>query len=380
MPPKAVYIHIPFCLKRCYYCDFTTYISTKDEIIAAYLQALKQEIKLATLNSALPKIKTIYIGGGTPSVLNEQQLFQLFSSIYEYFSLDDLVEFTFEANPFKLSLEKLKFLKANGVNRISLGVQTFNLPLLKVIGREHGVFDIFKSIRFIEKAGFENFSIDLMFGLPTQTLNDVKKDLTTILKLNLQHISYYSLKLEQGTLFYKLFSKKLLLLPCEEVEYQMYQTIRFFLKDKGYSQYEISNFSYPGKESKHNLTYWLNEEYYGFGVGASGYLEGIRYENVKRIDEYLTSCKKHVLPTKKKYLVPLKEDMENYVILGLRLLNRGISVSKFQQRYNLKIEEVFGETISALQRKGLLCRVSDNIFLTEKGILFGNDVFAEFLS
>lgn len=378
LPPRAIYVHIPFCTNRCHYCDFTTYVM-KGQPVNDYLDALALEMEQATAKVKPEQISSIYIGGGTPTVLNPSQMKKLLENLRFYFPhwSGDL-EFTMEANPGTTEPELLFVMREGGVNRISFGAQTFRQNLLKKIGRIHGAEEIRESVNLARKAGFVNLSLDLMFGLPGQTVDDVKQSLSEAVSLDPEHFSCYSLKVEEGTRFYDLQQQNRLVLPDEDEELEMYQWTRSFLKEKGYMQYEVSNFSRPGRESRHNTIYWLNEEYYGLGAGAHGYVDQVRYTNVKGIREYIDKIRNDSLPVEESYMVSTSEDMENFMILGLRLL-KGVKRSRFLQRYGVDAEEVFPTALNNLQQKDLLVVGKDWIRLTDQGLLFGNHVFASFL-
>lgn len=378
MPPKAIYVHIPFCANKCHYCDFTSYV-VNGQPVNDYLDALALEMEKATARVKPEQIATIYIGGGTPTVLNPSQMEKLLQDLRFYFpDRSEDLEFTVEANPGTTTPELLSVMREGGVNRISFGAQTFRQDLLKKIGRIHGAEEIGESVELARKAGFENISLDLMFGLPEQTTDDVKQSLSEAVSLEPVHFSCYSLKVEEGTRFYDLQQQNRLVLPSEDEELEMYQWTRSFLREKGYMQYEISNFARPGRESRHNLTYWLNEEYYGFGTGAHGYVDRVRYANVKGIKEYIYQIRNGFLPVEESCVVSIREDMENFMILGLRLL-QGVKRSRFLQRYGVEAGEIFATALKNLQQKNLLAVEKDWIRLTEQGLLFGNHVFASFL-
>ncbi|MGA8943130.1 MAG: radical SAM family heme chaperone HemW [Thermoactinomyces sp.] len=378
MPPKAIYVHIPFCANKCHYCDFTSYV-VNGQPVNDYLDALALEMEKATARVKPEQIATIYIGGGTPTVLNPSQMEKLLQDLRFYFpDRSEDLEFTVEANPGTTTPELLSVMHEGGVNRISFGAQTFRQDLLKKIGRIHGAEEIGESVELARKAGFENISLDLMFGLPEQTTDDVKRSLSEAVSLEPAHFSCYSLKVEEGTRFYDLQQQNRLVLPSEDEELEMYQWTRSFLREKGYMQYEISNFARPGRESRHNLTYWLNEEYYGFGTGAHGYVDRVRYANVKGIKEYIYQIRNGFLPVEESCVVSIREDMENFMILGLRLL-QGVKRSRFLQRYGVEAGEIFATALKNLQQKNLLAVDKDWIRLTEQGLLFGNHVFASFL-
>lgn len=378
MSPQAVYIHIPFCMHKCYYCDFTAYV-VGGQPVDDYLDALDREMELTVAAAPPNKIRSIFIGGGTPTVLNPEQMDRLLSSIRRHFpDWDQEIEFSIEANPGTTGPELLRVMREGGINRISFGAQTFRPDLLKRIGRIHGVEEIKRGVELAREAGFANLSLDLMFGLPTQTVSDMDDTLRQAVQLEPDHLSCYSLKVEEGTLFHHLYERKELPLPSEEEELSMYQWTRSYLAEQGYEQYEVSNFAKPGRESRHNRTYWLNEEYYGLGTGAHGYVQNRRYANIKGVKEYIHSLAENKLPIAESYRVSRQEDIENFMILGLRL-KEGVSRDQFRRRYGEELEQVYGEVLALLIQKELLVRNKDRYHLTEKGLIFGNEVFAEFL-
>ncbi|SDY66297.1 radical SAM family heme chaperone HemW [Thermoactinomyces sp. DSM 45892] len=378
MAPKAIYLHIPFCTHKCFYCDFTAYV-VEGQPVEEYLTAIDREMEV-TVNQVPPEeIDAIFIGGGTPTVLTPSQMKRFLTSIRQHFpNWSPHMEYTIEANPGTTTPELLDVMREGGINRISFGAQTFREELLKDIGRIHGVSDIERSVRQAREAGFENLSLDLMFGLPKQTVQDVQDTLERAVALQPEHFSAYSLKVEEGTLFHHLYERKELPLPNEDDEAQMYLLTRQYLGQNGYDQYEVSNFAKPGKASRHNKTYWHNEEYYGLGTGAHGYMNGVRFANIKGVKEYNVRLQKGERPVAESYQVDLNEDIENFMILGLRLME-GVSKDTFRERYHLEMEKVFGHVILPWIEKGLLQWQGDRLVLTEQGLMFGNDVFASFL-
>jgi len=301
---NSIYIHIPFCKNICSYCDFCK-IYYNETLVNKYLEALSNEIKN---NYKKEKIKTLYIGGGTPSSLNLKQLKKIFG-IIKQIKLDKDYEFTFELNPDDLIKEKLLLLKKNKVNRISIGVQTFNNKYLKLLNRSHNIKQIKDGIKLSKSIGLNNINLDLMYGFSNQTFKELKKDVKTLLSLNPTHISTYSLILEPNTILYINNNKPI----NEDLEYKMYQYICKKMQKKKYIHYEISNFSKDNYQSNHNLNYWDNNEYYGFGLGAHGYINDFRYENTRSINKYIKG--NYLL---KSHKLTKKETMENELILGLR--------------------------------------------------------------
>ncbi|SMO50543.1 radical SAM family heme chaperone HemW [Melghirimyces algeriensis] len=377
MKPRAVYIHIPFCAHKCHYCDFTAYV-VDGQPVDQYLEALEQEMARTVEETPPTTIETIFIGGGTPTVLTPVQMERFMQAIQRYFpNRSEDIEFTVEANPGTTDPEKLAIMKEGGVNRLSFGAQTFRFDLLKKIGRTHTVEDIERSVEQSRMAGIDNVSLDLMFGLPEQTVPDMEEALARGIALYPDHFSVYSLKVEEGTLFHRKLLEGKLPLPTEDDELEMYLLTRRRLMEAGYKQYEVSNFSRPMKESRHNTTYWLNQPYYGLGAGAHGYTNGIRHENVRGVSEYIRLA--HFRrPVAQMHRVEEGEAMENHFILGLRLMD-GVSRTRFERLYGKSPEAVFGPVLDHLQKRQLICLKGDRYLLTEQGLLFGNEVFASFL-
>lgn len=320
---RSVYIHIPFCKSICSYCDFCKFLLNKN-FINSYLKALKEEIKEKYQFEVL---KTLYIGGGTPSSLKKEELEKLFK-IIKIFNLDKNYEFTFEVNVNDLTEDLLLFLKENKVNRLSIGIQTFNKKYLKLLNRKNN--DVINKINLAKKY-FDNINVDLMYGFFNQTLKELQEDLDLFLKLELNHISTYALILENNT--------KLKIDNYQELDdntqRNMYDKIRKILKNNGYNHYELSNFAKKGYESRHNLNYWNNKEYYGFGLGASSYVNGKRITNTRSLNKYI----KHDYSFEEE-IITKKIDMENEMILGLRT-TKGVSKQKFKQKFGKEIHEVF---------------------------------------
>ncbi|NEW05167.1 oxygen-independent coproporphyrinogen III oxidase [Paenibacillus sp. SYP-B3998] len=376
--PTAVYIHIPFCTNKCHYCDFNSYV-LKGQPVMEYLDALEREMELTVRNNPPINVETIFVGGGTPTVLLPDQMERFLRMVRTYFPADPTkVEFSMEANPGTTDEDKLAVMKEGGVNRISFGVQSFNNDLLAAIGRIHNTDDVFRSIENAKKLGFDNLSIDLMFGLPKQTVDIMQATLDTALGLDLQHYSIYSLKVEENTLFHTLFNKNQLPLPSEDEEVDMYELIMKRLEAAGYKQYEISNFAKPGYESRHNTMYWRNRSYYGLGAGAHGYMNGQRHVNIKGIQPYMDASKLG-LPILEQFEVPRQEAMEDFMMVGLRLLE-GVRNADFIEQFGMEIETQFAATLEQWLHKQLLERTPDGYKLSKHGILLGNEVFASFLS
>lgn len=328
---KAAYIHIPFCEHICHYCDFNK-VYLKNQPVGEYLDSLDKEMNLALKDTPASRLDSIFVGGGTPTALNGKQLEQLCSTIKRQLPYDPFTEYTFEANPGDLSKEKLQILHDAGVNRLSFGVQTFNDELLKRIGRSHRAKDVFQSIEAAKQVGFDNISIDLIYSLPGQTLQDFKDTLETSFTLDIVHYSGYSLIIEPKTVFYNLMRRGKLPTPGEDVEAEMYDLLMEQMDKHGFAQYEISNFAKPGYESRHNMTYWDNEWYFGFGAGAHGYVNGLRRSNHGPLKKYMEPIEKGQLPILEEHKVPLEEQMEEEMFLGLRK-TEGVSISRFKEKF-----------------------------------------------
>jgi len=377
MSPRAVYIHIPFCTNKCHYCDFNSVV-LQGQPVMEYLQALEREMEYTVQMMPPDRIDTIFVGGGTPTVLTPEQMAYFLRSVRTYFPNQAVnVEFSMEANPGTVDEEKLAAMKAGGVNRLSFGVQSFDNKLLHDIGRIHDTSDVYRSLEAARQAGFTNMSIDLMFGLPNQTLEQLDHTLSAALALDLPHYSIYSLKVEENTLFYKLYQRDELPLPDEDTELEMYRLIMDRLQAAGYEQYEISNFARPGYESRHNMTYWRNEPYYGIGAGAHGYAARLRHMNIKGVQPYIRTCQTG-LPRAEEHPVSEQEAMEDFMMVGLRMM-RGVSNEDFRRQFQVSIEEAFGQTIASLIDQGLLERTEHGYKLSKQGLIYGNDVFGAFL-
>lgn len=371
---RGAYIHIPFCDHICYYCDFNKFF-LKSQPVDAYLQALEREM---AYYSAMGPVETIYIGGGTPTALNESQFEKLLKDTSHYFGRKGIREFTVEANPENLSDGKLALMKQYGVNRLSIGVQSFDNQLLKAIGRAHDAETAKCAVRRARVAGIENITIDLMFALPGQDEKMLHDSLETALSLETPHISIYSLQIEPRTIFYNRKRKGKLSLPGQDIEADMYGQIIFELEKHGLRQYEISNFARPGFEGIHNSLYWQNEEYYGIGAGAHGYVDGVRYANVGPVKKYITLTNARGCAATERHRVTRQERMEEEMFLGLRMM-RGVSQSRFLKRFGRPMTAVYGDQIKRLKKEGLLAAQGDFVFLTRKGTFLGNNVFEAFL-
>lgn len=370
--PTSAYIHIPFCTQICYYCDFSK-VFIKNQPVNSYLEHLIEEYHSYDIKN----LRTLYIGGGTPTALSAPQLAFLLEKLTDKLDLSYLEELTIEANPGDLDEEKIAVLKDSPVNRVSLGVQTFNDRMLKQIGRSHLGKDIYENISNLKKAGFANISIDLIYALPKQTMEDVKNNVAKAIALDIPHMSLYSLILENHTVFMNRMRRGKLPLPKEDLEAEMFDYIIAELEKAGFEHYEISNFSKPGFESRHNLMYWDNAEYYGIGAGASGYVDGIRYKNHGPIRHYLQAVEAGNARVQEEVLT-LKEKMEEEMFLGLRKKS-GVSKKRFEQKFGLSFEDQYGAVVSELTDQGLLVPDRDIVCMTKQGLFLGDTVAEKFI-
>lgn len=347
----------------------------KNQPVDDYLDALALEMRSYGADG-LPE--TIYIGGGTPTALNEKQFERLFIDIKHYLMSPSIKEFTVEANPESLNEAKLEIMKRFGVTRLSVGVQTFDNHLLKKIGRAHEAKDAEDAIRLAQEHGFDNITLDLMFALPGQTETVLHESLERALSLGTPHISIYSLQLEPKTIFYNRMKSGSLKLPGEDIEADMYGQIILELEKHGLHHYEISNFAKPGYEGIHNSMYWHNEEYYGIGAGAHGYWKGVRYANAGPVKKYIEHVREQGNARVSEHEVTVTEKMEEEMFLGLRLM-RGVSIEHFNEKFGRPIEQIYGKEIEQLKAQGLLHERDDRLALTQKGVFLGNNVFEAFL-
>jgi len=370
----SLYIHIPFCISKCIYCDFNS-IVIKSQVVDEYLKAVEKELQSAAGEYSFT---TVFIGGGTPTVLNETQLDRLLSMISKHVDVTNLKEYTIEVNPGTLSDEKTFIMKNSHVDRISIGIQSFNDRYLKLLGRIHSANeakDVFFNVR---EKGFKNISIDLIYGYPAQSLNEWKKDLQECCKLDPEHISAYCLTYEQGTPIVKMTESGTLKKLSEEEELKMYEFTNDFLCDKGYNHYEISNFAKQGKECRHNTVYWENREYIGIGAGAFSYVNGERYCNIKNVKEYISSVtsKKNLICFSEK--LPQKKRASEILIMALRMTS-GISRKEFVQRSGFDLNELFEKQLNNLTQAGLINFDDERVRLTRKGLSVADSVMMEFV-
>lgn len=364
---NSLYIHIPFCKQKCNYCAFISFTNIKD-FEDFYIKSLIEEINHFKSTQAL---KTIYIGGGTPNLLSVKNVEKIFSAIQKNFLIEKNAEITMEFNPKISDLPYFKEIKNIGINRISLGAQSFNNKTLKILNRIHDKDDTLNAIKNIEQAGFSNYSLDLIYGIFEQTIADIQEDLNIIKDITPPHISTYGLKIEKGTPFEKYSSENL---PDEDLNADMYTLISEDLKEAGYTHYEISNFAKENYQSQHNLTYWHANEYLGLGVAAHGYVNNIRYKNTENLQKYLNN------PLKKEIIGHnnLQEHFEEYIMLGLRL-KEGINFNYIKEQFNIDLIKTKGNKIQNLISMGYGNIQNNNFNLTTKGFLISNYIINELI-
>jgi len=360
---KGLYIHIPFCVRKCNYCSFTSFDGKYGDA-AGYFEKIMAEID----THKKYEVDTIYFGGGTPSSVDSDFICRTLEKVYTHFKVSDGAEITIEVNPDSVETDKLSTYKKIGINRISMGAQSFDCHELELLGRLHTADEIIKKYSLIRSAGFDNISLDLMFGLPGQTEEKLCASIDSILKLHPEHISCYGLKIEEGTPFYNAFERGELLPLDDDYFADLYDYMCKRITDAGYIQYEISNFSVPGRQSRHNSKYWQCEEYIGIGTSAASYLNGIRSRNTDSVFEY-----KNVVEEK----LSLADKMSEFVIFGLRLTEKGISISEFRNRFGRDIYDVFSKQLKKHER--FITRDGDVLKLTREAYYVSNAVFADFI-
>ena len=371
----GIYVHIPFCKKKCYYCDFISYCN-KDNLIEDYVQAVKKEIELQKINS---EITTIYIGGGTPSYIDSKYIVEIIEEIKKK-RVSEYAEITIEVNPGTVTKEKLEDYKRCGINRLSIGLQSVQDELLKQIGRIHNFEQFLETYKLAKKVGFKNINIDLMLGLPNQRIKDLKESLEKIIELKPKHISVYSLIIEEGTVIAKEIEEGKLELPSEETERNMYWYVKNILELNGYTHYEISNFAKKGYESKHNMNCWDQKEYIGIGAAAHSYRDITRYSNIEDITEYIKNVRKENLERNRIIHEIQKEDdtKKEFMLLALRKIE-GVKISEFKNRFGDNPIYLYRNELNKLTREKLVVIDDDNIKLTNRGIDLANLVWEEFV-
>ena len=373
MKEISLYIHIPFCKQKCFYCDFLSFAG-KESLMEEYVEALIREIRERASKYI---IKSIFIGGGTPSYLEVEQIENMLKEI-SYLKIKQNAEVTMECNPGTLTKEKLKVMKDGGINRISFGLQSCNDELLKKIGRIHDYKEFLENYNMAREIGFNNINIDLMYGLPNQNEEDWKNTLNKICTLNPEHISAYSLIIEEGTAFYKMYENNKLILPEEDIERKMDSYTEKILEQNGYIKYEISNYAKDNKECEHNKVYWSLGEYIGVGVAASTYIDGNRVVNIDGIQQYIDNMKNGISVIAETHKNSKEDEVEEYVFMGLRM-KRGINIEDFNQKFGVPIESIYKEVIEKNISKDLLRISNGYMALTNKGIELSNYVMSDFI-
>lgn len=381
MNKLGIYVHIPFCKQKCYYCDFVSYSKNEDKV-ERYIEALKKEIKEESkiIDKEKYIIDTIYIGGGTPSFIDETCISEIIYEIRQNYNIEKEAEITIEVNPGTVNEEKLKKYNEIGINRLSIGLQSTNNELLKQIGRIHTYEEFINTYNLARKIGFKNINVDLMLGLPNQTLKDIENSIERVINLKPEHISFYSLIIEENTPIEKMIEQKVLALPNEETEREMYWNAKKMLEENNYIHYEISNFAKKGYESKHNLNCWNQKDYLGFGVAAHSYFENRRYCNIDDIEEYCKNIEENSI-NKNRDICEVQTEEEKkkeYMLLGLRKIE-GIDIQEFKNKFVENPIYAFHKELEKLVNKDLIEIDLNQIKLTKKGLDFANLVWEEFV-
>lgn len=392
MQPTSLYIHIPFCRHRCAYCDFNTYAGLEGQI-PAYLQALCDEIgRLGAAGGGHLPVHTIFFGGGTPSLLAPRQIAQILAACRQAFAVDAQAEISMEANPGTVSLVSLRGLRAAGVNRLSYGMQSAHPDDLRLLQRQHDTYDVIQAVQWARQAGFDSLSLDLIFGLPFQSLERWRATLELAINLNPEHLSLYALTVESGTPFHRWARRGLIPLPDDDLAADMYEYAGERLARAGFQQYEISNWARVKNDEllacRHNLQYWRNRPYLGFGAGAHGYHSGYRLVNAATVPDYIERCRTE--PAKAFPLGPATvqatpidrwAEVQETMMVGLRLTREGVPAAGFLERFGVRLEDLFGKDIDRLVRQGLLewGGERETLRLSARGRLLGNAVFRQFV-
>lgn len=374
----GLYIHVPFCAQKCYYCDFNSYKINNNEK-ELYLKSIKKEMEFYKEEFKDKTFNTVFFGGGTPSILMVDEIKEIINNIYKNFNINNDAEITIECNPGTINKDKLIDLKKMGINRLSIGLQATQNYHLKSIGRIHTYEEFEKNYYDAIEVGFKNINIDLMYALPNQTTQEWKDTLNKVIKLNPSHISAYSLILEEGTKLYDKYENKEFDLLDEDTDIKMYNYTIDTLQKYGYNQYEISNYSKKGLECKHNIIYWKCNQYLGLGPGASGFIGNIRYSNVENICEYNKCIMQNIKPISEESILTEKDKMEEFIFMGLRM-NEGINIEDFKNRFHADFYGIYKEVLEKLIKRKLIKIEDQNIFLTQNGREISNSVFVEFLN
>lgn len=373
----ALYIHIPFCIKKCVYCDFLSFTASQEEQ-RDYVTALLEELDQYGEVSKTSVVTSIYIGGGTPSILDATYITWILNKIKEVFVVCEEAEITIEVNPGTIDLVKLPIYKSMGINRISIGLQATSDEELQMLGRIHCYKDFLDTYRLVKKYGFENINVDLISAIPKQTVRSWGQTLDQIIELQPTHISAYSLIIEEGTSLYENLSEYEKWLPTEDMDREMYYLTKSKLEEAGYKRYEISNYAKEGYECKHNVGYWDRVNYLGIGLGAATLLHNIRCTNEVEMNDYIKKCHLHQKVYVEEDVLTVEEQMEEFMFLGLRKV-KGIKKKDFEEAFQVKIEEIYMEPIEKLCNQGLLTVDEETVSLTDRGLDVSNYVFVEFM-
>ena len=375
MKKMGLYIHIPFCVKKCNYCDFLSAPSSK-QVQIAYMDTLQKEIEEKAIAYKDWCVDTIFIGGGTPTSVPYETIVKMMDTVRAEFCLDKDCEITIECNPGTVTGEALNAYRAAGINRLSIGLQSADDELLKELGRIHTYEQFLETYTWAREAGFENVNVDVMSGLPGQSIEQYEDTLKKLVELHVEHISAYSLIIEEGTPFFKQYEEDQLDLPDEETERDMYYRTKTMLDEAGFSRYEISNYAKKGYECRHNVRYWRREDYLGLGLGASSCMENVRFKNTDWLDEYVLESK--YMDKCDVQELSSQECMEEFMFLGLRM-TKGVSKTKFADTFGVTMNEVYDRALSKLKEQKLIAEEGDFVFLTEYGLDVSNRVWVEFL-
>ncbi|WP_276701328.1 radical SAM family heme chaperone HemW [Romboutsia ilealis] len=374
----GLYIHVPFCAQKCNYCDFNSYKIEEKNQKTDYLISIRKEMELYKEEFKSKEFTSVFLGGGTPSILTPEELTTLMENIYSNFNIGKDAEITMECNPGTLDKVKLKAIKSLGINRLSMGLQVTQDHHLKYIGRIHTYEQFEKNYKDAIEVGINNINVDLMYSLPNQSFDEWKETLNKIINLNPSHISAYSLILEEGTKFYDMYLNKEFELNDEEVDINIYNYTIDTLCKNGYHQYEISNYSKEGYECKHNIVYWQCDNYLGLGPGASGYINNYRYSNICDIKGYNKCLEYDKRPIEEKNILSKKDEMEEFIFMGLRM-NKGINLDEFYKRFNIDFKHRYNDILGKLKNLNLIIEQNNNIILTQRGREISNTVFVEFI-
>ena len=377
----GIYIHIPFCIVKCIYCDFYS-ITDRDGDIPVFVDAICSEINSSATRFEDPgkvKVRTIFIGGGTPSLVEPKWIERILDLLASIYDMSSVSEVTIEANPGEAPLQRLKDFRSIGINRISMGFQSFQPELLKFLSRIHSVDDCFKTFRHARQAGFENINTDMIYNIPGQSNRIWKNDLERLIELEPDHISAYSLTVEKNTILHSMVKTNKVKMPSEELDIEFFQTTNDVLSNAGFPRYEISNFARPGFECRHNLNYWDNGDYLGLGAGASSYLNGERFKNTRLPSHYIREVQAEGSAVESSEKLDLLHAMGETIMLGLRRL-KGIPIEEFEDRFQISFKKVYGNVIDPLLEDGLITLNQNRMALSRKGLFLADSVILKFMA